>query len=89
MQLAEEGSVPVYGINWKDRQADAIAWLAELGDPYARIGQDPDNKVGIDLGVYGVPETYLIDAEGRIRFKNVGPLFPETLKEIQELIGQL
>lgn len=89
MQLAEEGSVPVYGINWKDRQADAIAWLAELGDPYARIGQDPDNKVGIDLGVYGVPETYLIDAEGRIRFKNVGPLFPETLEEIQELIGQL
>jgi cytochrome c biogenesis protein CcmG/thiol:disulfide interchange protein DsbE len=81
MQLAEQGTVPVYGINWKDRQADAIAWLAELGDPYARIGHDPDNKVGIDWGVYGVPETYVIDAEGRIRFKQVGPIFPETLKK--------
>ena len=81
MRLAEKKTVPVYGINWKDRPAAALAGLAQLGDPYARIGQDPDNKVGIDLGVYGVPETYIIDAEGRIRFKQVGPILPETLEE--------
>ncbi len=81
MELAEQGTVPVYGINWKDRQPDAVAWLAELGNPYARIGQDPDNNVGIDFGVYGVPETYVIDAEGRIRFKQVGPILPELLKQ--------
>ena len=81
MRLAEQGTVPVFGINWKDRREDAIAWLAELGDPYARIGYDPDNKVGIELGVYGVPETYVIDAAGRIRFKQVGPILPETFKE--------
>ena len=81
MQLAAQSTVPVYGINWKDRPADALAWLTELGDPYARIGKDPDNKVGVDFGVYGVPETYIIDAEGRIRFKQVGPIFPEILAE--------
>jgi cytochrome c biogenesis protein CcmG/thiol:disulfide interchange protein DsbE len=81
MQLAEQNTVPVYGINWKDRPADALAWLTELGNPYARIGKDPNNKVGIDFGVYGVPETYIIDAEGRIRFKQVGPIFPEILAE--------
>lgn len=81
MRLAEQNTVPVYGISWKDQPADALAWLAELGDPYTRIGQDPDNKAGIDFGVYGVPETYIIDAEGRIRFKQVGPIFPEVLEE--------
>ena len=73
MRLAEEG-VPIYGINYKDRPEDARAWLAELGDPFERIGMDRDGRVGIEWGVYGVPETFVVDAEGRIRHKHVGPL---------------
>lgn len=80
-RLAEDGIVKVYGLNWKDKQADAVAWLNELGDPYDRIGHDLSGRVGIDWGVYGVPESYLIDKKGRIRYKHVGPIFSETLKE--------
>ncbi|MBC8452212.1 MAG: DsbE family thiol:disulfide interchange protein [Rhodospirillaceae bacterium] len=82
MKLAETGEVPIHAINWKDQRADAIKWLNELGDPYSRIGFDIDNKAGIEWGVYGVPETYVIDREGRIRYKHVGPLFPETYQEV-------
>ena len=71
--LAAKG-VPVYGILYKDEPAAALAWLDELGNPYAVIGNDPAGRLGIDFGVYGVPETYLIDRAGRIRFKQVGPL---------------
>jgi len=81
MQLARDKIVPIIGLNWKDRKSDAIAWLDELGDPYARIGHDPSGRTGIDWGVYGVPETYLIDRDGRVRFKYVGPMFPETFAE--------
>lgn len=80
-RLAEDGVVKVYGLNWKDKQADAVAWLKELGDPYERIGHDLSGRVGIDLGVYGVPESYLIDKKGRIRYKHVGPIFGETVNE--------
>jgi cytochrome c biogenesis protein CcmG, thiol:disulfide interchange protein DsbE len=82
MKLAESGEVPIHAINWKDQRAAAVTWLQELGDPYGRIGHDPDNKAGIEWGVYGVPETYVIDREGRIRYKHVGPLFPETYTEV-------
>ena len=89
-RMAEEEAIPVYGLNWKDEKEDAIAWLAELGNPYARIGHDLDGRVGIDLGVYGVPETYIIDKKGRIRFKQVGPLFPDLVREkILPLIREL
>jgi cytochrome c biogenesis protein CcmG, thiol:disulfide interchange protein DsbE len=81
MQLTRDKIVPIIGLNWKDRKKDAIAWLDELGDPYTRIGHDPSGRTGIDWGVYGVPETYLIDRDGRIRFKYVGPMFPETFAE--------
>jgi cytochrome c biogenesis protein CcmG/thiol:disulfide interchange protein DsbE len=81
LRLAEEGTVPVYGINWKDKAEDAANWIAELGNPYARIGHDPSGRAGIDWGVYGVPETYVIDAEGRIRYKHVGPLMAKDLDE--------
>lgn len=74
MRLAEDRVVTIYGLNWKDKQADAAAWLAELGNPYSRIGHDLSGRVGIDWGVYGVPETYLIDKRGRIRYKHVGPI---------------
>lgn len=80
-RLAEDGIVKVYGLNWKDKQADAVSWLNELGDPYDRIGHDLSGRVGIDWGVYGVPESYLIDKKGRIRYKHVGPIFNETLTE--------
>lgn len=80
-RLAEEGVVKVYGLNWKDKKADALAWLEELGDPYDRIGHDLSGRVGIDWGVYGVPESYLIDKNGRIRYKHVGPIFSETLND--------
>jgi len=82
MKLAESGEVPIHAINWKDQRAAAVNWLRELGDPYSRIGHDIDNKAGIEWGVYGVPETYVIDREGRIRYKHVGPLFPETYAEV-------
>lgn len=80
-RLAEDGVVKVYGLNWKDRKADAVAWLNELGDPYDRIGHDLSGRVGIDWGVYGVPESYLIGKNGKIRYKHVGPIFNEALSE--------
>jgi cytochrome c biogenesis protein CcmG/thiol:disulfide interchange protein DsbE len=90
MRLAEEKTVPIFGLNWKDEKDDATAWLAELGNPYARIGHDLSGRVGIDWGVYGVPETYIIDAQGRIRYKHVGPMYPATVTEvIRPLINKL
>ena len=90
MRLAQEKIVPIYGINWKDKREDATAWLDRLGNPYSRIGYDGDGRVGIDWGVYGVPETYIIDRQGRIRHRHVGPLVPETLeKEILPKIREL
>lgn len=81
MELQRRGLVPVHGINYKDRPQDAEAWLADLGDPYTRIGADRDGRVSIDWGVYGVPETYLVDREGRIAFKQIGPVTAEVLEE--------
>lgn len=71
--LAEQGHT-VFGINYKDRPENAAAFLAELGNPYARIGVDESGRVGIDWGVYGVPETYVIDGEGRVVYRHVGPI---------------
>ena len=87
--LAEEG-VPIYGINYKDPADQAADWLAELGDPYRAIGADIHGRVAIDWGVYGVPETFVIDAEGRIRHRHVGPLQPRDLEEtIRPLLAEL
>jgi cytochrome c biogenesis protein CcmG/thiol:disulfide interchange protein DsbE len=71
--LAHSGRVALYGIDYKDEPAAAQAWIKALGDPYTRIGAD-DGRVAIDWGVYGVPETFLVDRTGRIRYKHVGPL---------------
>src|SRR3972149_4821977 len=60
LRLQDSGVAPLYGINYKDKTEDAVRWLTELGDPYARIGVDADGRVGIDFGVYGVPETYVV-----------------------------
>ncbi len=75
--IASEG-VPVYGIDWKDTPADATAWLAQLGNPYTRIASDPDARTGIDLGVTGVPETFVVDKRGRVRYKQIGPIDAKT-----------
>lgn len=89
-RLARELGVTVYGINYKDKPEDALAWLKTNGDPFAVIGADLDGRVAIDWGVYGVPESYLIDRNGRIRFKQVGPLTPDVVdKQILPLVKQL
>ena len=75
------GNVPVHGLNYKDRPEDAKRWLDELGDPYTRTGADLDGRVGIDWGVYGVPETYVVDRDGRIAYKHIGPITPRALSE--------
>jgi len=81
MRLAEDG-VAVYGVNYKNERADAIRWLAELGNPYRRIGADDDGRTGIEWGVYGLPESFVIGKDGRIRFKQVGPISPRDLEEV-------
>jgi cytochrome c biogenesis protein CcmG, thiol:disulfide interchange protein DsbE len=74
LEYARSAVLPIYGLNYKDQRADALAWLAELGDPYVLSVSDLDGRVGIDYGVYGAPETYLIDRNGIIRFKQIGPV---------------
>jgi len=83
LALARTGVVPIYGLNYKDERADALDWLNEMGNPYVANVQDADGRVGIDYGVYGVPETYLIDKAGVIRYKQIGTL---TLKALEEKI---
>ena len=80
-ELARRGIVPIHGINHKDPPDQAEAWLDELGDPYARTGADVDGLIGIDWGVYGVPETFVVDADGRVAWKHVGPLSRAVLDE--------
>jgi len=90
MQIKRERLVPLHGLNYKDRPQDAARWLDELGDPYTRTGADLDGRVGIDWGVYGVPETFVIDREGRIAYKHIGPVTPAALKDtILPLIERL
>ncbi len=90
MELAEDGSVPIYGINFKDDGDEALAFLAELGDPYTRIGADRSGRVAIDWGVYGLPETFVIDGKGRIAYKHVGPFDRTSLEEdILPVVRQL
>lgn len=75
------------GLNYKDDGAAARRWLAQLGDPFAEIGADADGRAGIELGVYGVPETFVVDAQGRILFKHVGPLTDEVIaRRIEPLL---
>jgi len=71
-RLAAEEGVVIYGVNYKDDSAAARAWLAELGDPYVASIVDQDGSLGLDLGVYGAPETYFVDGAGVIRYRHVG-----------------
>jgi|HubBroStandDraft_1064217.scaffolds.fasta_scaffold00065_18 DsbE subfamily thiol:disulfide oxidoreductase len=79
--FAASGRVAVVGVAYKDKPDDSKRFLAELGDPYQRIGVDADGRTAIDFGVYGVPETYIVDASGAIRYRWVGPLTPEGLQD--------
>lgn len=81
MTLAREG-VPIYGINYKEKPADALRFLGELGNPFARIGADGTGRTAIDWGVYGYPETFVVDAAGRIRYRHVGPINPGQLDSV-------
>jgi len=90
MQMKREGLLPIHGLNYKDRPEDAEKWLGEMGDPYTRTGADLDGRVAIDWGVYGVPETFLIDREGRIAYKRIGPVTPKLLEEtLRPMIAKL
>ena len=90
LELARRNAIPIYGLNYKDKPTDAISWLNELGDPYTLSVSDFDGRVGIDYGVYGAPETFLIDRDGVIRFKQIGPVTPEVWnKEIAPLLAEL
>jgi cytochrome c biogenesis protein CcmG, thiol:disulfide interchange protein DsbE len=88
-RIAAEG-YPVYGIAWKDKPADALAWLERYGNPYTAIGADLPGRVAIDLGVTGAPETFIVDKAGRVRFKQVGPISPEIWEgQIKPLLDRL
>jgi cytochrome c biogenesis protein CcmG/thiol:disulfide interchange protein DsbE len=90
MRLSEQDHVPVYGIDYKDKPEDARKLLAQLGDPYRAIGLDSDGRVGLDFGVYGVPETYVLDRTGHIRKRFVGPLTARLVeKELLPLFKEL
>ncbi|MCS5602906.1 MAG: DsbE family thiol:disulfide interchange protein [Paracoccus sp. (in: a-proteobacteria)] len=81
VELSKTGEVPIYGINYKDKAGEALAFLDELGDPFTRIGADLSGRVAIDWGVYGIPETFVIDAAGRVAYKHVGPFNRQILEE--------
>ena len=92
VELARQNLVQIYGLNYKDKREAAIAWLAERGNPYVVTAYDREGNVGIDYGVYGVPETFVIDKLGIIRYKQIGPVTPEALRDkiiplVKELNG--
>ncbi len=90
VEFSKRSQVPIYGLNYKDQRNDGLGWLAQLGDPYTASVFDPDGRIGIDYGVYGVPETFVIDRQGVIRFKQIGPVTPEVLtKTIEPLLARL
>lgn len=88
-RLAEDG-VTIYGINYRDTDAAATRWLKRNGNPYSRIGADRDARASLEWGVTGVPETFIIDASGNIRFKHAGPMTPEILdRDIMPVLNEL
>src|SRR5258708_9279611 len=89
-RIAQSGLAPVVGLNYKDARDDALPWLKRNGNPYQLIVFDANGRIGIDYGVYGVPETYLIDRKGVIRYKHIGPLSADVLKhKVGPLVGGL
>lgn len=90
MALSQKNIVPIHGLNYKDQPQEAADWLDRLGDPYTRTGADQNGRVGIDWGVYGVPETFIIDKAGHIAYKHIGPIAQKDWDEtLQPLIEDL
>jgi cytochrome c biogenesis protein CcmG, thiol:disulfide interchange protein DsbE len=90
MELARRNEIPIYGLNYKDQRQDAIAWLGRYGDPYLASAFDHNGRVGIDWGVYGVPETFVVDSQGIIRYKHIGPLTEQAWREkVRPIIDQI
>ena len=86
----QPGATPVYGLNYKDQRDAGLGWLQRYGNPYVDSVYDPDGRIGIDYGVYGVPETFVIDRDGVIRYKHIGPITPATLRDtIEPLLRKL
>ncbi len=81
LRLAREDKIPLYGINWKDKPGDGLKWLKANRSPYRRVGDDGSGRLGIDLGVTGVPETFVVDPTGRIRYRHAGPITEEVWAE--------
>jgi len=89
MRLRQEGVV-IHGLDWKEDAPAGLKWLTERGDPYVRAGNDPTGRTGIEFGVAGVPETFIIDKQGRVRYRHVGALTPEDWdQKIGPLMEQL
>jgi cytochrome c biogenesis protein CcmG/thiol:disulfide interchange protein DsbE len=88
--LSRTGVVPIYGLAYKDTRENALAFLGSFGNPYVLSSQDRDGRVGIDYGVYGVPESYVIDKTGMIRFKQIGPITMDVVEKIiLPMVGRL
>lgn len=82
MRLAREGAVPLFGVNWKDKPGDGERWLEKHGSPYVLAGDDRNGRLAMDLGVTGVPETFLIDRDSRIRYRHAGPITDDVWRDV-------
>ena len=90
MEISRRNLVPLYGMDYKDKREDGMAWLQQYGNPYTLVVSDAEGRVGIDYGVYGVPETYLIDKQGVIQYKHIGVVTERDLSEkILPLVKEL
>ena len=90
MQISRSGVVPIYGINWRDAPGAGAAWLERHGNPYTRVGDDPYGRLAVDLGITGAPETFLLDRDGRVRYRHVGVITEEDWREtIRPMIQEL
>ena len=84
VRLSKDGTIPLYAIDWKDKPGDGLKWLKEQGNPYLKVGDDPSGRLGIDMGVTGVPETFVVDRTGRIRYRHAGPITEDVWQETFE-----
>ena len=78
LAISKQNAMPLVGLNWKDEDDAAIDWLKQLGNPYSVVAVDRDGRTAIDFGVYGAPETFFIDADGRVQYRHVGPMTPDV-----------
>ena len=90
VEFSKRSAAPLYGLNYKDSRDAALGWLKRFGDPYRLSAFDLDGRIGIDYGVYGVPETYVIDKRGVIRYKRIGPVTGELVRDkLTPLLNEL